>query len=109
MDLTTIKNIILWASWVFIVGATIYILLRGKVVLTLVKGSIIGKLAMGLMVGFFIESYSVLGLCTVLLNLSEKNINAAWPFLLVWFITFIFAWVVMHNTRISAEKIMSGK
>lgn len=108
MDLTLIKNIILWGGWIFIVGMTIYILLRGKVVLGLVKGSIIGRLAMGLMIGFFIESYSVLFLCSALLVLSEQNINIVLPIFVIWFITFIYCWKVMHRTRKEAEKIVKG-
>ena len=109
MYLTLIKNIILWGGWIFIVLATIYIMLRGKVVLKLVKGSIIGRLAMGLMVGFFIESYSVLFLCSALMILSEKNINIVLPLFVIWFFTFVYCWAVMHRTRKEAEKIVDGK
>ena len=52
--LIIIKNVILWIGWPFLVGGTIYILLRGKAVLKLVRGSLVGKLSEGLMLGLFI-------------------------------------------------------
>jgi hypothetical protein len=108
MYLTLIKNIILWGGWLFLVFGTIYILLRGKVVLKLIKGSIIGRLAMGLMFGFFVETYMVLILCTVLLNSSENNVYVVSPAILVWLIVCLICWRVMRRARIDAEKIVQG-
>ncbi|MCX6723660.1 MAG: hypothetical protein NT155_00605 [Candidatus Staskawiczbacteria bacterium] len=108
MNLVLIRNIILWAGWIFAIGGTIYILLRGKVVLGLVKGSIIGRLAMGLMFGFFVQTYLVLILCTALLNYSEKSITIVLPVMIVWLIICLVCWRVMRRTRIEAEKIVKG-
>jgi len=103
-----IQSIILWVSWLFLIITTIYIIARGKAVLKLIKGSIIGKLAMGLMVGFFIESYSVLFLCSVLIVSSKDNIGVVLPIYIIWLATFIGCWMVMHRSRIDAEKIVKG-
>ena len=108
MYLTLIKNIILWFGWIFIIGGTIYILLRGRSVLVLVKGSIVGKLAMGLMFGFFVETYAVLILCTVLLVQSENNIDIVLPIFIIWLLISLNSWWVMRKTRQAAEKIMAG-
>ena len=109
MDLTIIKDTILCAGWIFAVIATIYILLKGKMVLKLVKGSIIGRLAVGLMIGFFIESYSVLILCTASSFSANQDICIVLPIFVLWFVTFVYCWVIMRKTREDAEKITNKK
>ena len=109
MNLTIIKDVILWLGWIFIIGGTIYILFRGQALLKMVKGSLIGRLAEGLMVGFFIEMYSVLILCTVLLLASEQNVYIVLPFFLLWLFVFIRSWRVMRKTRQSVESMFAEK